>query len=382
MLTWKLERRTSTSPRAAIAIDHLMSQSPDIVVLTEARTTLPLPGGHVLWSDPPVGTRFAADERKVLIWSKHPWTDVDLVGAPGLDQTRFVSATTATPLGDVRVLGICIPYHMADVTTGPKPRSRPWERHMAYLESLTRMLAGLRMATVIAGDFNQKIPRVKGGYRLAADTLQAAFVPTTIVTAGAPTGGTRPGIDHIAVSSQLRATSVWAWPQAIDGVRMSDHEGAGADLTTGTSISPPAGHGFVTEAAVWARRRQSDPCSLGEAAVTSNEDGCLRSRPNLFGPSAPFAKSAASRKMSPINGITPTATHHADIPRSCSLRTVTATYGTRLAARNARNTGPTVVGTAVPSSGANTKTPPTKLTRKVRLNNPYSRRRARPPNVA
>lgn len=165
------------------------------------------------------------------MWSKQPWTDIDRVGAPGLDQTRFIAASTATPIGTMRVLGICIPYHMAQVSSPPGPKQRPWQLHYQYLEILTGMFRKIDMPTVIAGDFNQRTPRVKGGNHAAAAALNAAFAPTKIVTAGVPKGAIRPGIDHIAVSGDLQASSVWGWPNRIHGVRISDHDGAGADLT-------------------------------------------------------------------------------------------------------------------------------------------------------
>ncbi len=231
ILTWNLERRSSTSPRAATALDHLFGQGPDVIVLTEARTTLPFAGGWTLWSEPPIGVRFGEDERKVVLWSKQPWTDIDRVGAPGLDQSRFIAASTATAIGTVRVLGICIPYHMAQVSSPPGPKQRPWQLHYRYLRILTDMLRQIDMPTVIAGDFNQRTPGVKGGNHAAATALEAAFAPTKIVTAGVPNGATRPGIDHIAISGDLQASSVWGWPNHIDDVRISDHDGAGADLT-------------------------------------------------------------------------------------------------------------------------------------------------------
>jgi hypothetical protein len=73
--------------------------------------------------------------------------------------------------------------------------------------------------------------RAKGSNRAAATALEAAFAQTKIITSGVPNGATRPGIDHIAISGDLEASGVWGWPNRIHGVRISDHDGAGADLT-------------------------------------------------------------------------------------------------------------------------------------------------------
>ncbi len=51
-----------------------------------------------------------------------------------------------------------------------------------------------------------------------------------VVTVGQVAGATRPGIDHIALSDHLAAADVWGWTNTLAGDRLSDHEGAGADI--------------------------------------------------------------------------------------------------------------------------------------------------------
>lgn len=229
VLTWNLERKSPTSPLGSEAVDYLFSLSPDVMSLTEARTTFPLRGGHTLWSEPPRG-RFADDERKLLIWSKEPWRDIDRVGIDGLDTTRFIAATTDTPIGPVRVVGTCIPWHMCEVTYPIDVKRKPWELHIAYLERLAELLAGVTEPTIAAGDFNQRVPRISYGNRAAAAALTNAFEPFDVVTAGLLDGCERIGIDHVAVSRHLAADKVWGWPNVINGKRMTDHDGAGAVL--------------------------------------------------------------------------------------------------------------------------------------------------------
>ena len=239
ILSWNLERKRPDSPLGAAGVEHLFGFTPDVMALTEVRTSFPVGDGHALWCEPPRGTAFAEDERKVMIWSKQPWRDVDRVGVIGLDQTRFISATTETPLGPVRVLGVCIPWHMAEVTYPIDVKRKPWELHIRYLELLAELVADSSMPLVIAGDFNQRIPRVKGGGNVAAaEALATTFEPLTVITEGTLSGGTRPGIDHIAMSSQFVADRVWGWPNELDGQRLSDHEGAGADVSP--AARPPA----------------------------------------------------------------------------------------------------------------------------------------------
>lgn len=230
ILSWNLERKRPGSPLGAAGVEHLFGLTPDVMALTEVRTSFPLNDGHALWCEPPRGSVFADDERKVMIWSKQPWRDVDRVGVVGLDPTRFISATTDTPIGPLRVLGVCIPWHMAEVTYPIDVKYKPWELHIRYLELVKSLVDDGSIPLVVAGDFNQRIPRVKGGNRAAAAALTEAFAAMDVITQGTPPGGTGPGIDHIAINSHLVADRVWGWPKELDGQRLSDHEGAGADV--------------------------------------------------------------------------------------------------------------------------------------------------------
>lgn len=123
LVTWNLERKRPTTPTGAAAVAQLASADPHVAVLTEARLgLLDSLGGFEVASEPPPDTRFADDERKVMMWSRSPWRDVDEVGDPDMPAGRFVAATTETPVGDLRVIGVCIPWHMCDVRTGTKER--------------------------------------------------------------------------------------------------------------------------------------------------------------------------------------------------------------------------------------------------------------------
>ena len=119
---------------------------------------------------------------------------------------------------------------MAEVTYHEGPKKKPWEEHLEYLDHLKPVIRLLGEPFVIAGDFNQRIPRVKGGNRRAAEQLEATFEGADIVTRGVLAGCNRPGIDHIALSSHLRATNVEGWPNDVNGNRLSDHDGALADV--------------------------------------------------------------------------------------------------------------------------------------------------------
>ena len=232
VVCWNLERKKPSTPTGAVAVKRIAAEAPDVVVVTEARIGhLDSLGGYELSPKRPVGERFADDERKVLVWSRNPWRDVDLVGDPELPGPRFVAATTDTPIGEVRVIGVCIPWHMCDVRTGAKDK-RPWEQHQRWLELFEPLIGAdtQRLPTIIAGDFNQRVPRRKGGRRDVAEQLAAVLADFHIVTESVPPGCERQGIDHIALGPGLRSIDVRGWPNDDGGVRMSDRDAAVAEL--------------------------------------------------------------------------------------------------------------------------------------------------------
>jgi len=51
LATWNLERKKPTSPRGKEAVDYLHGRGADVLVITEARTTFPAQGGHLLFAD-------------------------------------------------------------------------------------------------------------------------------------------------------------------------------------------------------------------------------------------------------------------------------------------------------------------------------------------
>ena len=232
--TWNLERKKPTTPRGAEALDYLESVGAEIIVATEARTSFGFAGGQSLLSAPPRGSRFAEDERKVVLWSSSEIERID-IDSP-IDPTRFVAGRVHTTIGPIIVFSICITWHMAGVRYDPGPKRKPWEEHLTYLQHLTPIIRSLDEPFVLAGDFNQRIPRVKGGNKAAAEALDATFDGIDIVTRGVLPGCTRPGIDHIALSSHLRATNVAGWANDVTGNRLSDHDGAFADVELSSGV--------------------------------------------------------------------------------------------------------------------------------------------------
>ncbi|MGZ0218971.1 MAG: hypothetical protein ACKVIY_08145 [Acidimicrobiales bacterium] len=225
--TWNLERKTYARAPGMKAIEYLTALGPHVLVLTEARQSYPAGDGSLVTSQ----SWGSDDERKVVMQSQSGWRDIDDFGHPDLPAARFVAATTSTPIGDIRVMGVCISWHMANVVYGDRDK-KPWQDHIAYCEVLQTLIEAhdRSVPLVIAGDFNQCLPRVKGANRAAAAAIGRTFADTNVITADEVVGHERPAIDHIAVVG-LDATSVIGWHNIIDGQRCTDHSGVMADLT-------------------------------------------------------------------------------------------------------------------------------------------------------
>ncbi|MDR6951722.1 hypothetical protein J2X65_001071 [Ancylobacter sp. 3268] len=59
----------------------------------------------------------------MLLWSRLRSEQADDVGHPGLPSSRFVHGLTATPLGRLLVIRVCIPWSMAHVACGRRNRA-------------------------------------------------------------------------------------------------------------------------------------------------------------------------------------------------------------------------------------------------------------------
>ena len=233
---WNVEWVTPRGRRFAAVSDHLCRLNADILCVTEGQLSVLPPGGFCITSTADYGYQSPnPNRRKVLLWSRNPWREVDTLGSPDLPGGRFVSGVTETPIGPVKILGVCIPWRDAHVRTGRKDRL-PWQDHTGYLSGLRQLLANCDAHTAVVGDFNQRIPR-KRSPKPVFDELMRTFDGWQIVTAGDLTGTNRPAIDHIALNAGLTATTVRAWPRAApDGRRMSDHDGVVAEVTVDNGI--------------------------------------------------------------------------------------------------------------------------------------------------
>jgi len=234
VVNWNVEWAT---PRSWSRRDEILSrierEAPDIVCLTETDIGLLAGmGGHVIHSRPD-GVKGIGNLRKVLLWSREPWEQVDDLGIDSLPPGRFVSGATRTPFGEVTVLGVCIPYRDARTRwTNDGVRRTLWEDHRQYLADLPKLLAGASSQRVIVvGDFNQQVGQ--NGYAPAKirAAMRAAFpCRITIATAALGFDGRRV-IDHVALSEDLAAQSLRLISRFYDRRALSDHHGVVAELS-------------------------------------------------------------------------------------------------------------------------------------------------------
>ena len=116
-----------------------------------------------------------------------------------------MSGITRTPLSEVTVVGICIPWSgsrtEAHRALGRRAR---WEDHEQYLTGLAEFLSeGPAERLIVMGDFNQIIGQGSRAPRKLQLALRRALPPTlTIVSSEIALLG-RKSIDHIALSGDL-----------------------------------------------------------------------------------------------------------------------------------------------------------------------------------
>ena len=190
--------------------------------------------GHTIRSQSDYGYRTTEGRRKVALWSREPWSQVDCVGIKSLPPGRFIAGVTQTSLGEVTVVGVGIPWFgsRTEAYRGPERRRR-WQDHEEYLAGLTKVLAQMTTTRlVVMGDFNQIVGAKS---RAPADLQQAllgAFPPAVgIATANVAFQGRR-SIDHIALSKDLEVDSLDVLSNIEDGRTLSDHFGIVAEVST------------------------------------------------------------------------------------------------------------------------------------------------------
>ncbi len=240
IVNWNVEFATPRSWKTPEVLRRIDRCDPEIVCLTETHDELLSQGGHAICSQADYGYGIQKNRRKVLLWSKEPWQQVDDLGVDSLPPGRYVSGVTQTSVGEVAVIGICIPWFgsRTEARRGAERRKR-WEDHEEYLARLSEFLERVdARRLIVMGDFNQAIGQGSGAPRALRLALQEAFSPNLrIVTADLVFQG-RKNIDHIALSTDWAVGSVDAISNIHEGRKLSDHFGVAADVSVRTVRDP------------------------------------------------------------------------------------------------------------------------------------------------
>ena len=205
-------------------LNRINRHSPEIVCLTETHTHSGLlQDGHRICARPDYGDGIKESRRKVLLWSREPWEHVDDIGDGRMPPGRFISGVTRTSVGEVTVVGLCIPWRCSRARAGYSgERRREWEDHEVYLEHLAGVLSRApSKRLVVTGDFNQCIrprrPRSKAAHR--ADLLRQAIPPHVTLVACALDRA----IDHIGLRADMATASLDVICNIHGERKLSDH---------------------------------------------------------------------------------------------------------------------------------------------------------------
>lgn len=231
VVTFNCEWRRTKSADAALVRSRIRDSGADVICLTEAYSDFFDGDGHTIASAAFDSNVDRHGRRKVLLWSRNPWTDVDTRGPCDLPEGRFAAGTTLTDLGEIRFVGVVIPYRFAGVRSG-EPRRKVWELHLQYLEALGRFLPPEPRRSVLLGDFNQRLPRKyqsEAAFRSLSDNVLSSF---RVATAGVLKPVGQQSIDHICHSADLISSGVEAIPNdRPGGGQISDHFGVRVTLS-------------------------------------------------------------------------------------------------------------------------------------------------------
>ncbi len=224
----------TTKPKFERIRQLVIGHDADVICLTEALPESMPDGGETVTSNLSGWRHEPRGARKVVLWSRSGWTDVDRGEAYRLPEGRFVSATTTLGGTNLSFVGMCIPWHgyRTHENWGDE-KKKNWEGACEYLDILRERVlsrSDLQQKTILLGDFNLQIPPkgYPGKNSIVNQKREATFSGWTIPTAGVSGDPAldKPFIDHVALSPDIRSRP----PQFFrrfdtDEAPLSDHNG-------------------------------------------------------------------------------------------------------------------------------------------------------------
>ena len=139
LVNWNVEWATPRSPRTPEILRRIDHHGAEVVCLTETHPGLLSREGYAICSQADSGYGIKEGRRKVVLWSMQPWERVDDLGVDSLPPGRFVSGVTRTSLGELTVVGVCIPWFGSRTEARREAeRKQRWEDHERYLDGLAQ----------------------------------------------------------------------------------------------------------------------------------------------------------------------------------------------------------------------------------------------------
>lgn len=82
--TWNVAWKKPMGPAGRTMRERLMAHEPEVLCLTEADGDFMQGEGHTISAEVDYGYPIKGNRRKVLLWSRNPWEQVDQIGEPNL----------------------------------------------------------------------------------------------------------------------------------------------------------------------------------------------------------------------------------------------------------------------------------------------------------
>ena len=230
IVNWNIEWARPKSQRGKIIKKKIESLSPDLICLTETYHDFLKEEGYTILSSPDYGYSNTEGKHKVALWSKNKWKLSSNLENYRIPSGRLIYGQTNTVLGELNILGLCIPWKDSHVLTGNKNK-KPWEDHLEYLERLSDILEekNFQNNTIIIGDFNQRIPRKYSPIKVY-DKLIKTFKTYKLLTGAEIERVATPTIDHIFCSTDIEVENLFGLDNVDNKIRLSDHFGIFASL--------------------------------------------------------------------------------------------------------------------------------------------------------
>ena len=233
LVNWNIEWAQSKQSKTQVILERINHWQPEVICLTESHPDfLVSKQGYIAPSKADYGYK-SSKGYKVLLWSAQKWYQIDNLGKANLPPGRFSFGVTRTTLGELAVLGICIPWFGSRMGSHAIEKRQRWQDHEEFIDGFAGVLAEklkIHSRLLVVGDFNQ---RLAGLFSYCPSRLRskllAVLAPLRIVSSDL-LHNERRSIDHLALSPGLNCKFIETIDNFAAGRRLSDHFGFAAEV--------------------------------------------------------------------------------------------------------------------------------------------------------